>query len=278
MNTVEDKEAVKSELFIKNNSSEINLSKNEWSLLKINYLKGLKKILLNVFSQTPTKESFSILKPYERILLKTLMQKKNFPVFMDDELNEELFNRFISTPLTKKKEYCTKFVIMRSLNHLKTVFFQKKIKLNPFLSSGTSKFIQSAESMFYEHYFGEIAKRKNIPIESFFGFKNWTHRHNSNIPKSITSRVLFLWGLNPNFISEMRAYMKNEFLDEFMVFNENKIIKLLLNWDKTVTRFGVEAGIKAILKSFQSKGCKLPWTLSEAKSAIRITDRILIGE
>ena len=195
---------------------------------------------------------------------------------LDLTLNKSSLNSIILTPLQKKREYSIKFVIMRSLDHIKQKFYKKKIKSKKLSLHKQSKFIKYEEICFYDYYFQEIAQKMNIPIESFYGFKNHTHRHNKYIPKSITKRVLSLWKRNPKFIGEIIEYMDNGFISNFKVFNKDKIHKMVGGWEKMICQVGIEAGVKVIIKSFNSKGCKLPWTLSEVKNALLVTKRILI--
>jgi hypothetical protein len=238
---------------------------------------ALKEILFHLFLQKDFNLTFPSLKNYEILILKSIILKK-FNSKINVDITKELLNSIVKINLKKKKEYCLKMVIMKSITHLKNSFLVNKYNIESKMLLSNEISVKSTENIFYQYYFGDVAKKNNLPIETFYGFKNWTHRHNKNIPKSITNRVISLWKQSPEFISEMRGYIKHQFLTDFEVFNKEKILKMLRSWGKIIKKKGLDEGVQSILKSLSVKGCKLPWTMSEARNAVMVTNQVLNEE
>ena len=178
--------------FSENQNLQIGLKETKMSS-QVNYsFFSLRSLIIKVFNQQMIHSELPKLDIYQLQIFKSLLIKKQLPLSLDLTLNKSSLNSIILTPLQKKREYSIKFVIMRSLDHIKQKFYKKKIKSKKLSLHKQSKFIKYEEICFYDYYFQEIAQKMNIPIESFYGFKNHTHRHNKNIPKSITKRVLSL--------------------------------------------------------------------------------------
>jgi hypothetical protein len=232
---------------------------------------SLKILLIKIFLKDEISPGDVDIKPYEKTLLKSILIKKNFKFNPNIELTVALLNNLKTQPLKKKKEYNLKFVMLRTINHMKEQFYKKLLKSKSNEKEFNSAIMQNHDLSFYEFYFKEFAESKNIPIEKFYVFKNWTHRYNKNIPKSITSRTINLWKSSEDFVNEINAYLRKKFLDDFKMFNRRKIIKMVEGWAKQVEKFGLDNAIKSILSSLSSRGCKLPWTLSEAEHGIRET-------
>lgn len=181
----------------------------------------------------------------------------------------------MNTTLRKKKEYNIKFVFVKAIKYLKSKFLSEQFNFEKSKSFINSNILHNSDICFYRYFFGEIAREKGIPIENFFVFKNWTHRYDKNIPKTITMRSIQLWKLNPEFIFEIRKYFRESFLNDFKIFNQTKISKMEKEWIKLVKKFGPSIAVKSILKTLSAKGSKLPWTLSEVKNGLKICDQVL---
>lgn len=236
---------------------------------------NLEQVITKVFLMEKVQPDDLMLRDHELLILKLLLIKKGFPIRRGSEISARKLNNLMQFPLKKKKEYNLKFVMLKCINHLKMNFFEKELQLKLEQKSYGVKLLQNKDICFYDFYFGEVAKRRKIPIESFFVFKNWTHRYHKNIPKSITTRSLSLWKQNPDFIAKIREYLHSGFVADFGVFNKTKISKMVRSWGRLVSKFGLENAVTSIAKSFQSRSCKLPWTLSEVKNAIQATEEVL---
>jgi hypothetical protein len=236
---------------------------------------SLQTILINIFNQKQISGSNINLNIKEINILRIILQKKGFPIkekSLDNVLN---LNKLSMYPLEKRKDYNVKFILARTIEHLRKKFFDTFDVYQYKQPDNIQNILQFKDYCFYIHYFGNISEKENIPIESFYIFKNHTHHYNSNIPKTITTKLINLWRKNLNFIKLINNYLNNFFLDEFKSFNELKIKKLILKWYKWVKKQGLEQGTEKIFKSLRSKGCKLPWTVSEVKYAIQETFEIL---
>jgi hypothetical protein len=253
----------------KNNCSE-NLLETTFP-----YFNHLKMVLVKVFLQKSISPDELQLNTNEIDILKVLLIKKNLIKSSNKTLTAPLLNQIMKANIFKKKEYNIKFVLIKAIKHLKKYFFEQELKKTENQNVLNNMFINNNDLTFYQFYFGEISKKKGIPIEKFFAFKNHTHRYNKNIPKTITMNSLRLWKLNPRFISNIRKYLRYQFLNDFEHFNKLKICKMIQGWNKTVNKFGYESSIGSILKSLKAKGSKLPWTLSEVTYAIRMCEEIL---
>lgn len=216
------------------------------------------------------------LSPPEQKIVEALIHKKDFSA------NEVVFeqaalNAIFLQDLRRKKDYNIKFILARTIQHLKEQFFRKMHESpeTKGLPPHASKQLQDV--LFYNHYFADIARRLELPIERFFAFKNWTHRYNRNIPKSITSQVISLWHMNPQFIRDIFWYLDHRFMADFETFNMVKIGNLIEKWARVVQKRGEEKGFQEVLGQLASKGCKVPWTVSEVRFALKETRQVLGG-
>ena len=238
------------------------------------YFVNLRNLLHSVFLQKKLGSSLPELNKYESTILKFILNKKFFPYKDQKNIDLNSFDSIVSISLTRKKEYSIKFVIMRSLYYVKNKFFNKEMK-NISAISSKKYFSKASDAYFYDYYFGDLALKKNLPIESFYAFKNWSHRYNKSIPKSITKKLIQLWKLNPEFTQNIRDYLQNQIMQDFILFNKKKINKMIDRWSKIIEKFGIDAGFNSILSSFNLRGSKLPWTVSEVKHALKVTSIVL---
>lgn len=228
---------------------------------------NLKNLLIKIFLEFPINDLDLNLKIYETEILKSFLIRKGFKI-KNNFFSKSFLNKLSKTDLRKKKEYNLKFVFLKAISYLKKSFLNDKLSYYQNTGYFLNEIINSQEEYFYFFYFGNIAKKLNIPIANFYVFKNWTHRHNKNIPKSITSKSVKLWKQNPDFISDINNYLSENFVNDFINFNKLKISKMISGWDKLAAKIGLENAVKSIIKSLNSKGSKMPWTLSEVKYAI----------
>jgi hypothetical protein len=255
---------------LKNNLFQIQHLKPANSLLF-----KFRSIFTKVFFGEPVVAKDLQMKKYELQIFSHLLVRKGFPLQHDTELTPELLNKIAKYSKSKKREYYLKLIIKRCINHMQKKLennqtaFHHDFKLLPLTS------LKNRDMFFYQYYFHEEAKKKNIPIERFFAFKNWTHRYNKNIPSSITNEVLELWKSNPRFIHEMTHYLNQGFLADFKEFNKIKIKKMVDSWCKLMKQLGEESGSEQIMKSIMARGCKLPWTIVEIEKGIKITLNVL---
>jgi len=251
--------------------SKNKIPKNLKSTKQKNKFFNLCEILKKFFLNNSIQQGDLDLKSHEMGILKNLLLKKGYQFKEDLTLTGDILNDLRSYKIKKLKEYNIKFILIKAVKHLQNKFVTMSMK------SGTNNFLKQAKILrnkdfyFYQYYFLEVSKKKKVPIESFYAFKNFTHRYNSNIPKTITRKSLELWKCSPKFIKGINEYLNGEFLEDFKVFNTKKINRLTNEWSKKVGKEGLNKGVESINRYLTSKGCKLPWTMNEVKNAIKDT-------
>ena len=108
-------------------------------------------------------------------------------------------------------------------------------------------------------------------MESFFHFRNWKKRNSPFIPKSITKKYMSRLKLNPNFISKIYGFLHNKLINSFRVFNSKKIRTMVIKWEKIIEESGIENGLSTIKNMINSRGNKIPWTMSEVYHALDLS-------
>lgn len=216
------------------------------------------------------------LKEFEVTIIKRILLKKKFQWANHMKFDVDTLNRVRNCFLKKKNEDELKFILKKCIKHLQNRFF-KEIKisnLNKNLKDNKTPQVEikkDKDNVFYEYFFSNIAKKESIPIERFFHFRSWKKRFSNEIPKSITRESLALWKKNPVFIKTLIDYIQFDFLDAFRLFNIKKIRTMVSKWDKLIDEFGQTKGLQEILRSFEVRGSKLPWTLTEVTFGIKNT-------
>ena len=205
---------------------------------------------------------------YEQKIFISILKKKKF-IFNKKRLFElDQLNKLAERPPLKKREANLKFVLPKAVKFLKTKLVNPLVSSIGKYSIEGKKILKKKNDFFYEHYFGQIAKKEGIPIEKFFVFRNWTHRYSDNIPKTITTETLSMWKKNPEFHGKMLEYLNEHFLEELEKVIEFKIEAKIYKWNQLAFKEGVDRAIGKILKLIESKGGKMPWTLVEARNAL----------
>ena len=236
------------------------------------YFDSLKHALRQIFLQKSTNASNCRLSKDEQVILQAILAKKKFPVCKKLACAAKSVRHLAGFPLRRLKEYNVKFVLSRCIKRLKQVFFQNLEQPGTRRAVG----IRRRDRLFYAHYFGDVSQRRGIPLERFYAFKNWTHRYAREIPKSITRQSIRLWSLSPRFISDVCAYIDDGLLADTVDSGQAKIMRMLRQWNRMVIRLGHRAAVKQIVAYLGSSACKLPWTVSEVKFAMRSVRAILV--
>ena len=235
---------------------------------EIQILFNLHNFLFKLFTSIEFKQSDFILNDLEKKIVSAIFNKKKFlPNEKEAIFETEFFNTARVTNLKKKTEDGLKFVFKKAIKNLKKNF--KTAILCEQESSNLKA--DKLDRRFYEYYFGEIAKTENIPLESFFHFRNWKKRDSIYIPKSITKEYMKRLKLNPVFIFRIKHFLNQQLIKKFLVFNSKKIRSMIIKWEKIIEENGPERGIKLILKMINSRGNKIPWTIFEVKNALKST-------
>ena len=239
---------------------------------KLIYLEKLKQFLNHIFFEKKLKKKDVELSVHEMKIAKTLLTKKKLIDKKSFSFTLKNFDKLKILKKKKKNEDELKFVIKKCLKQLQEDFLEKfrkkKIEQMDDCRVSMKEVTRNKNEYFYRHYFGRIAEREGIPIQKFYHFKCWSERYSRNIPRSITKDSLFMWKKNPKFIQKIVDFIKNKFMIKFISFNSKKIRSMVSKWDAILDEKGLEEGTKAVIRSFKSRGLKLPWTLTEVRKAI----------
>ena len=202
------------------------------------------------------------LKPIEQEIITSIIKKKKFIGHQNVQFTLNSLNKARTSNLRKKTEDGLKFVFKKAIRELK-----KEYK-SEMLPPGSKLKTDALDCAFYEHYFGEISAQFKIPLESFFHFRNWKKRNSPFIPKSITKKYMSRLKLNPHFISKIYKFLNSKLINSFRVFNSKKIRTMVIKWEKIIDEYGSINGLKKIDKMINSRGNKIPWTMSEVYHAL----------
>jgi hypothetical protein len=203
-----------------------------------------------------------LLKPIERQIIRSIVEKKKFVGFNKIEFNLDFFNKARGSNLRKKTEDGLKFVFKKAIRELKKEF--KTTVLPP----GSNLRTDALDKAFYSHYFGEISQRFDIPLEAFYHFRNWKKRNSPFIPKSITKKYISRLKMNPVFVGKIKNYLHQKLINSFRVFNSKKIRTMVIKWEKIIEELGPQNGIEKIHRMIHSRGNKIPWTMREVCHAL----------
>ena len=229
---------------------------------EIQILFNLQKFLYKLFMNIDFEPNDMLLKPIEKMIISTIVKKKKFIGFQKIKFDQAFFNKAKTSNLRKKTEDGLKFVFKKAIRELKKEF--KGTMLPP----GTKLKTDALDRAFYGHYFGDIAEHFGIPLESFFHFRNWKKRNSPHIPKSITKKYMSRLKLNHAFITKIYTFLHQKLINSFRVFNSKKIRTMVIKWEKIIEEYGTESGLSKIEKMINSRGNKIPWTMSEVYHAL----------
>lgn len=237
---------------------------------------NISNLLLLIFSNQHIKQQQLNIQGHEKQLLQIVLKKKRLRFIASRLSDPGYISQIIKSPPPKKRETNLKYVIPKCLKHLRKKFVQMAEARADLSLFAKNKRKRDLDYDFYDHYFGDIARRENIKIERFFLYRNWTHRFSRSIPKSVTADSLELWKKNPLFIRHLLEYLRVGFWEDCFSLNKKKIRLLVVNWGKLCNgKKGIGQVVKEIKGCLLSRGGKLPWTYHEAKAAIDLTIDIL---
>lgn len=240
---------------------------------KFLYLPNIDRVLVKLFLNRSISKSDSFLKEHEKQIVSKILFKKKFPILAEEPLDWRSLNKLRQTKIKKKNEDELKFVLKKCIRHLQ-IRFLESVKHGDALDQASLKGVSlrdiktNKDKYFYRFYFKDIAEREGIAIERFYHFRSWKNRFCKDIPKSITRQSLDLWKKNTDFIRQIKEYISQSLVGHFFEFNSKKIHTMVSKWERIIDEHGQRKGLRQILDSFDVKGSKLPWTLSEVETAI----------
>lgn len=154
----------------------------------------------------------------------------------------------------KRLEENYKMVFKSALKHMGAVFKCKK----------KGKKARAEDTSFYEHYFGETARTRGIPIEAFFhpNKKLKGNGPKKGVPNQKTMNSKYLENLLSSqlFREDLKAFLEKLFVENYNDRRRKKIDNLI---DKLRKKF-LESATPSYedLKNYLEKNskCKLPWS------------------
>ena len=234
------------------------------------------------FDQNVKKSDFLLLRDYEIKILKNLFKQKRIISNTNKNLSLDRLNQLRSTVPIRKSEDQLKFVIKRCIRHLQDQFLlsirNRKRRDYQNKDLPIKEYKSNVDFHFYKYYFGKIAHKKKLPIETFFHFKSSKKNTDPTSPGFRLRQSIAFWKLNPEFIARIIDFMDSGFLGSFREFNQKKIELLLTKWDGILDEDGFSKGTKRIIGSLKTRGFKLPWTLGDVGAALDLTRRILVED
>lgn len=198
----------------------------------IQILYNLQKFLYKLFMEIEFESNDFLLKPIERQIIMSIVEKKKFVGFQNIQFTKEFFNKARCSNLRKKTEDGLKFVFKKAIREVK-----KEFKTH-ILPTGVNLRTEALDNAFYSHYFGDISQNFDIPLESFYHFRNWKKRNSPHIPKSITKKYISRLKMNQEFIGKIKNYLHQKLMKSFQVFNSKKIRTMVIKWEKIIEELG----------------------------------------
>ena len=255
--------------------SEISFNIPKYTVQQNYLFQNLKQILFKLFINKTFDYENIKMTSFEKTILNSILTKKRFIIDGNRELDKTYLFQLANNPPTKSKEINLKYVIPKCFKYLKKQLENEYFRQLIDSKWDNSKLTNNKNYHFFMHYFGHISRKEDIPIEKFFIFRNWTHRFNQNIPKTITLNSFKLWRKNPDFITKIRNYLQFQYIKEIQKINRNKVEALINKWVLYTEKNGVQRMLKYVQDSMKLKGTKLPWTIIEAVNALKVTLKIL---
>jgi len=223
-------------------------------------LQKLYDLFVQIFSHGYINPEQYTLSTFEEEILGCLLQRKFYqnltPYEMGLPLVEKIdrINEIIRGRSNKRPEECYKFVLTRANKYLKR-------QLAGFADPETS------EKIFYEHYFGDLAKQTQLPIEQFIYPITRKQIEVAKLNSTYFERIF----KSEQFVSHVQGYLDNLVYVEYRDELRKKLKSFLSKYDVMFSRHKADVkGAERHLKDYllKNKRCKLPWTLNEIKESI----------
>ena len=236
-------------------------------------LTRLRDVLYKLFLNQRIRRG-SELAPHETAIIRALLIRKQFPLEPSTVVDSNFLNKVRQIKLHKKHQNNIKFTLLKSVKYLKHKFLVRKLEAGGNFKAHRLQMIKVDNEWFFQHYFGDIAEKMKIPINDFVGFGKLA-RGESKMDHFTSMETFKLWKQNPEFIEEIKSYLRSNFLVDFRQLTQNQLTKMIDGWSKLIAAFGLDQAVQQILRSLKSPRCKLPWTFSEIKHAVKNTMQFL---
>lgn len=200
------------------------------------------------------------LSPTEKDLLYFVIRRKFLykkPMFNERDFIKpslKMIHRALNTHCSKKTEECYKFILGRGLGHVQDVL---ETKLGNKLATNS----------FYEIYFKEASLKCNIPVKEFQYPLTKDLKGKINLNQEYFCKLF----KSERLVQDINDYLKNEIITNYTQEIANKLISLVLKWEKMYLKnkyVNQETIDHFFAEVFSQKRYKIPWSLEEVREAI----------
>jgi hypothetical protein len=197
----------------------------------------------------------------EEEIMNCLLQRKFFQNMTSYQLGLPLIdkidciNDIIRGRSNKRPEECYKFILTRANKHLKK-------KLSPFALD-----TEESEKTFYRHYFEDLSKTMNLPIEQFVYPITRKQIKVAKLNSSYFERIF----KSQAYLADVQSYIDNFVYKEYKEELKKKLRSFLSKFDYMLQKPNCNVLIiEQTLKEYllKNKRCKLPWTTNEIKESV----------
>lgn len=214
-----------------------------------------------------TRELFDSLSHNEQVLVRTLLFVKNGASKRDTGQARDL--EF--TPAKRRTEENIKFIFIRAIKYLMKAFEKRLFHEVRKLLKKRFRKLRNKDKLnyaFFGFYFGHESENLGTPIDQFMLPKKTKKplKNSKNQFTSISKQYLQLVSVNPNFLRDLRFYLKHFFMKE-MLADTLKKVRIILG--KTIERRSGFADERASANSadFERvlRNTHIPWNIHELR-------------
>lgn len=224
----------------------------------------------------------SSLSKIEDQCLRFFMYKKGMINCIDLTLTEDMFSRILVTSESKRVEEMLKLVVKNIIKFLKKVF---KLEVYPFVQQNLRPEYSDInnqsklEYAFFGFYFGEVASRLDLQIETFFiqgCGKKCLPGTAKFMLKSVSQFYFNYLQMSERFVKDAKVY-----LQELMIKNMKKNIakkahNLCVRWEQRLSTMGGKKFLAWVSENYvNNPKCKQAWSIHEIKFAIEYVLKLL---
>ena len=242
--------------------------------IRLVHFDNLNKLLILVFSGVEiTEKEWNLTQMEEKILNSVLKRKfynkvQNDGIRLDESNKFAFINQLAKISTLKRPKDCYKMLLGRLFRILKKNYFEK------------NKFSNQNVYLFYQYYFGDLAKKENIQIQAFFYPFERNNKFISLFPK-ISHHLNFRYYerifKSERFANDIKTILHKVYSDHFSEL-KFKFSTLLKKWEKLFYTFDNDEAMveKTILKYLQfNNRCKIPFTASEIENSITLFEKMI---
>ena len=262
-------------------------SKSSFKFLILEKTKDL--IIKLLLRERISQQDLDCLSPTEKQIIGFFLTKKK--MLRSDEVifSEEYFDFLKYSFSTKKNEENLKFAVIQTMKHLCQQYRsrEKNLLIHKAHSKLSPKIL--CQLGFYNHYFGDQARKMDLPLTVFFhpqvkagsgylfakkelSMQNRTINH--SLIRNLKTSPEFMKDFTEFIVDKFKGY-SGELTGIGQVTRQNIILKTnqkVMQWERSITNHGQDEGIRRIKKDLlRNPKCKLPWSMYEIGQAVEFT-------